>query len=189
MITEPLLTGANLFVRPYKASNAVQNCSSPRLEVRQENTDWSTGFSCTNAFLICIAHSPDHQRLVYTAFLIHCCQPEWDESRREAGSLTGVLWKVSVYVRALSQAGIDVISLSDSWSNAHLSKITASHSCCLEDNMQCNALEMWFCLRCIRGFFVCFYSVSKKTGDACWKQNWLHYVISLLFHVILQTCP
>lgn len=163
MTTEPLLLGASNFVWPYTPSNAVKNCSPPWLEVRQENTAWSTGFSCTNAFLIHIAYSSDHQRFVYTVFLIHCCQPEWDKSWRKAASLTGVLWKVSVHVRGLMQAGIDVISLSDSWSNAHLSKITASHSCCLEDNLQCNALEMWFCLRYIREFFVCFYSVNKET--------------------------
>lgn len=142
MTTESLLRGASLFVWPRKPSYTVKNCSPSWLEVRQENIAWSTGFSCTNAFLIHIAHSPDHQRFVYTAFSIHCCQPEWDKTWRKAASLAGALWKVSVHVRALIQAGIDVVSLSDSWSNAHPSKITASHSCCLEDNLQCNAFEM-----------------------------------------------
>lgn len=126
------------------------------------------GFSCTHAFLIHVAHSPDQHRFVYIAFWIHCCQPEWDKSMKNAVSLTGVLWQMSVHVRLFRQVGIDVISLSDSWSNAHLLKITASYSCSYGENLQCNALDMWFCLRYINFFFVNRTHLLKKQTN---KQN------------------
>lgn len=82
---------------------------------------------------------------------------------KKAASLTGVPWKMSVHVRLLRQVGIDVISLPDSWSDAHRSTITASHSCFFEENLQCNALEMWFCLRYMRFFgFVFTQWISRQ---------------------------
>jgi len=75
---------------------------------------YTVGFSYINAFLTHVAHSPDQQRFVYTAFLIHCFHHEWDKSRENAASVTGVLCKMSVHVRLLRQVGIGVISFSDS---------------------------------------------------------------------------
>lgn len=121
----------------------MNNFSSPiRSQIGKHSL---VGFSSTNAFLVHIAHSPDQHWFFYIALLIqiYCCQPEWDKSRKKAASLTGVLSKMSVHVRPLRQVGIDVISLSDSWANAHLSKISACHRCSFKENLRCNALEMW----------------------------------------------
>lgn len=51
------------------------------------------------------------------------------KKEKKAPFFIGGLWKISVYTILLIQVCIEVISLSDSWSNAHLTKITASLIC------------------------------------------------------------
>lgn len=141
MTTEPLLTGASNFVCPIHHATLSKIALHPDWRSDRKTQPGLQGFP---ALVLSSSTLPTHLiiRDLFTqlSWFIVVSLNGTNPGEKQHHSLE-FCEKCQEHVRALIQAVIDVISLSDSWSNAHLSKITASCSCCLEDNLQCNALE------------------------------------------------